>query len=148
MSEEEKKYNQIMSKNEITKEEAEDIIDEMYQFKNRILGENNTIYVDRIVTVQFTNLECASVRMLREVRCLESKVKKLEKELDKKDKLYNKALTDLVKAEKVIDLMVKELAIPGISIERMNLYNNVSPDKPIWNLIKEYFYKKVEEENE
>ena len=47
--------------------------------------------------------------------------------------------------EKTIDLMVKEIATAGKSIEIINLYNNVSPDIPIYDLVKEYFYKKAEE---
>ena len=54
-------------------------------------------------------------------------------ELNKKDKLYNKALTDLVKAEKVIDLIVESWKQDDIRSVKE---------------IKEYFYKKVEEENE
>ena len=48
--------------------------------------------------------------------------------------------------DKVIDLMAYELALPGRSIEIVNLYSKVSPDKPIYDLVKEYFYKKAEEE--
>lgn len=55
-------------------------------------------------------------------------------------------LSGIEKLQKVIDLMVKEIAKAGKGIEIINLYNNVSPDKPIYDLVKEYFYKKAEEQ--
>lgn len=49
------------------------------------------------------------------------------------------------KLQKVIDLMAYEIALPGRSIEIIQLLNNINPDKPIYDLVKEHFYKKVEE---
>lgn len=82
LSEEEKYYNKIMKQDKMSIEEAENIIDEMYQDKYKIIEENNTIYVDRLDEVKFTNLEFASARMLREVQNLRRKLEKLQKEAD------------------------------------------------------------------
>lgn len=81
----EKPYNQILDKKEMSKEEAEKIIDDMYHDKTKVYGEGNVVHVDLIGTVKFTNLEFASVRLLREVVSLENdidKIKKLLKELE------------------------------------------------------------------
>lgn len=83
LSEEEKYYNKIMKQDKMSIEEAENIIDEMYQDKYKIIEENNTIYVDRLDEVKFTNLEFASVRMLREVQSLRRKLEKLQKEIER-----------------------------------------------------------------
>ena len=80
MDKEEKYYNKIMKQDKMSLEEAKNIIDEMYQDKYKIIEENNTIYVDRLDEVKFTNLEFASVRMLREVQSLRRKLEKLQKE--------------------------------------------------------------------
>lgn len=82
MLSEEKYYNKIMKQDKMSIEEAENIIDEMYQDKYKIIEANNTIYVDRLDEVKFTNLEFASVRMLREVQSLRRKLEKLQKEAD------------------------------------------------------------------
>ena len=76
MLSEEKYYNKIMKQDKMSLEEAKNIIDEMYQDKYKIIEENNTIYVDRLDEVKFTNLEFASVRMLREVQSLRRKLEK------------------------------------------------------------------------
>ena len=76
MDKEEKYYNKIMKQDKMSLEEAKNIIDEMYQDKYKIIEENNTIYVDRLDEVKFTNLEFASVRMLREVQSLRRKLEK------------------------------------------------------------------------
>ena len=69
-------YNQIMNKKEMTADEAIDIIDEMYQDRMKQIEENNTIYVDKIENVEFTNLEFAGVILLREVQSLRRELKK------------------------------------------------------------------------
>lgn len=80
MDKEEKYYNKIMKQDKMSLEEAENTIDDMYQDKYKIIEANNTIYVDRLDEVKFTNLEFASVRMLREVQSLRRKLEKLQKE--------------------------------------------------------------------
>lgn len=82
MNKEEKKYNQILDKKEMSKEEAEKIIDEMYHDKIKVYGEGNVVHVDLIGTVKFTNLEFASVRILREEIWLQGEVEKRLKEID------------------------------------------------------------------
>lgn len=90
MLSEEKYYNKIMKQDKMSLEEAKNIIDEMYQDKYKIIEENNTIYVDRLDEVKFTNLEFASVRMLREVQSLRRKLEKqqqiLQELLESSDK--------------------------------------------------------------
>lgn len=69
-------WEQIMCKDKMTIEEAEEIIDNMYQDRNKILqkaGETETeviFDVAKLDEVKFTNLEFASVRALREIQSL------------------------------------------------------------------------------
>lgn len=79
---EEKYYNKIMTNDKMYIEEAENIIDEMYQDKHKIIEENNKIDLNKLNDVKFTNLEFASVRMLREVKRLTRIVKNLKQEND------------------------------------------------------------------
>lgn len=74
-------WEQIMTKEKMVIEEAETIIDDMYQDRNKILqktGETETeviFDVAKLDEVKFTNLEFASVRALREIQSLRRKLK-------------------------------------------------------------------------
>ncbi|MDO4282367.1 MAG: hypothetical protein Q4D02_01910 [Clostridia bacterium] len=122
MSEEEKKayYNKIMVQDTMSVEEAESIIDDMYQDKYKVIEEKNTIYLDRLDDVKFTNLEFASVRMLREIQSLRRKLEEQQKELSTKDKVMRKMA------------------------ECINDEFGCGEDTAYWI---EYFYKKVEDKN-
>ena len=63
-------WQQEMKTDKMSLEEALNVVDSMYQDRYKIVQENNTIYVDRLKNVEFTNLEFASVRLLREVQSL------------------------------------------------------------------------------
>lgn len=65
---------QIMTKDKMSLEEAETIINDMYQDRNKILENNNVIDISRINDVIFSNLEFASVIVLREIQSLERKL--------------------------------------------------------------------------
>lgn len=71
-------WEQIMIKEKMTIEEAETIIDDMYQDRNKIISTKNdkgvTIHLDRLDDVKFTSLEFASVRALREIQSLRRKL--------------------------------------------------------------------------
>lgn len=67
-------WEQIMTKDKMSLEEAETIINDMYQDRNKILENNNVIDVSRLDDVKFTNLEFASVRAIREIQSLERKL--------------------------------------------------------------------------
>lgn len=73
-------WEQIMTEEKMTIEEAETVIDDMYQDRNKILiktGETETeviFDVAKLDKVQFTNLEFASVRALREIQSLRRKL--------------------------------------------------------------------------
>ena len=119
---EEKYYNKIMMCDSMTVEEAENIIDEMYQDKYKIIEENNTIYLNRLDEVKFTNLEFASVRMLREVQSLERKLEELQKENEDLRKGQNSLMQSRkkwkdryyklkAKSRKVIDLMAQNIEL-------------------------------------
>ena len=69
-------WEQIMTKDKMPLEEAETIINDMYQDRNKILENNNVIDISRLDDVKFTNLEFASVRAIREIQSLESKLDK------------------------------------------------------------------------
>lgn len=75
-------WEQIMTKDEMTIEEALTIIDDMYQDRYKIMSqktEKETIVdLSKMDYIRFTNLEWASVRVLREVQSLNHKFKKLE----------------------------------------------------------------------
>ena len=119
---EEKYYNKIMKQDKMSLKEAENIIDEMYQDKYKIIEENNTIYVDRLDEVKFTNLEFASVRMLREVQSLRRKLEKLQKENEELRKRQNGLMQSRkkwkdryyklkAKSRKIIDLMAQNIEL-------------------------------------
>lgn len=67
-------WEQIMTKDKMSLEEAETIINDMYQDRNKILENNNVIDISRLNDVKFTNLEFASVIVLREIQSLERKL--------------------------------------------------------------------------
>ena len=75
-------WEQIMTKDEMTIEEALTIIDDMYQDRYKIMSqktEKETIVdLSKMDYIKFTNLEWASVRALREVQSLNYKLEKLE----------------------------------------------------------------------
>ena len=109
-SEEEKKayYNQIMRVETMTIEEAENIIDDMYQEKYEIIEEKIEngvkIYLDKLKDVKFTYLEFASVRMLREVQKLRRELEKQQKEIERlyKDN-YRLDRENQLKFERAVD---------------------------------------------
>lgn len=74
-------WEQIMAKDEMTIEEALTIIDDMYQDRYKIMSqktEKETIVdLSKMDYIRFTNLEWASVRVLREVQSLNHKFKKI-----------------------------------------------------------------------
>ena len=79
-----------MTKDEMTIEEALTIIDDMYQDRYKIMSqktEKETIVdLSKMDYIKFTNLEWASVRVLREVQSLNHKFKKLEDKIKAKMK--------------------------------------------------------------
>ena len=81
-------WEQIMTKDEMTIEEALTIIDDMYQDRYKIMSqktEKETIVdLGKMDYIKFTNLEWASVRVLREVQSLNHKFKKLEDKIKAK----------------------------------------------------------------
>lgn len=88
----EKNYNKIMRKRKMSINEAEKIIDDMYQDKYKIMEQRNeegiTIDISEMDKIAFTNLEFASVRVLREIQSLRNKVEKQEKENTDLKELY------------------------------------------------------------
>lgn len=92
-------WEQIMTKEKMTSEEAERIIDDMYQDRNKILRktqetETEVIFdVAKLDDVKFTNLEFASVRALREIQSLRRELKnsipksKIQEKIDELEKL-------------------------------------------------------------
>lgn len=81
-------WEQIMTKDEMTIEEALTIIDDMYQDKYKIMEQKTdtgvTIDLSKMDEITFTNLEFASVRVLREVQSLNHKLEKLEDKIKAK----------------------------------------------------------------
>ena len=87
-------WEQIMTKDEMTIEEALTIIDDMYKDRYKIMSqktEKETIVdLSKMDYIRFTNLEWASVRVLREVQSLNYKFKKLEDKIKASAKLENR----------------------------------------------------------
>lgn len=118
-------WEQIMVKDKMTIEEAETIIDDMYQDRNKILrkaGETETeviFDVAKLDEVQFTNLEFASIRVLREIQGLRRKIEKqnleitsLQMEHNHDLKMIDEVKGEVVKLYKMIDLMAEQLTTP------------------------------------
>jgi len=89
---ENKYYNQRMTKNKMSIDEAETIIDDMYQDKYKIMSQRTntgvTIDLSKMDEVTLTNLEFASVRALREVQSLRHKIEKENRENTDLKELY------------------------------------------------------------
>ena len=85
-------WQQKMKTDKMSLEEALNVVDSMYQDRYKIIRENDTIYVDRLKDVKFTNLEFASVILLREVQSLQSKLKKSITKQDIKDLIENETI--------------------------------------------------------
>lgn len=80
-------WQQEMTTNKMSLEEALSIVDEMCQDRYKIIEKNNTIYVDKLNDIKFTNLEFASVRLLREVQSLQYKLENSIPKQKVKDKI-------------------------------------------------------------
>lgn len=89
---ENKYYNQVMTKKEMSIDEAEKIIDDMYQDKYKIMEQQTesgvVIDVSKMDEVTLTNFEFASVRALREIQSLRHKIEKHNKENTDLKELY------------------------------------------------------------
>lgn len=97
-------WDKIMTAERMTLEEAINIVDEMYQDRYKTIEEKTeegtTIHLEKIGDVKFTNLEFASVILLREVQSLQSKLENSIPKQKIKDKielhkyyLLNQAIT-------------------------------------------------------
>ena len=87
MLSEEKYYNKISENTIMSVEDAKNIINDMRNDKFKIIGK-----------VKYTNLETATIRMLKEAQSLERKLEKLQKEITR---LQNKLL-DKIEGTKII----------------------------------------------
>ena len=108
-----KVWESIMIADTMTAEEAIDIVDTMYQDRYKVIEEKNkdgiTIHVNKIDDVRFTNLEFASVRLLREVQSLQRNLsnsiskQEVKEKFEKIQSLYEKNLieVDLKEVEKI-----------------------------------------------
>ena len=79
-------WEQIMTKDEMTIEEALTIIDDMYQDRYKIMSQKTEkekiVDLSKMDYIKFTNLEWASVRVLREVQSLRHEMEKQSKEIE------------------------------------------------------------------
>lgn len=125
---EKKKYNQILDKKEMSKEEAEKIIDEMYHDKIKVYGEGNVVHVDLIGTVKFTNLEFASVRILREEIWLQGEVEKRLKEIDSLYKMMSAKDDEIEYLADKIEQMKEDYQILKDDIEGHNVVYVDTPE--------------------
>ena len=92
-------WEQIMTKDEMTIDEALTIIDDMYQDRYKIMSqktEKETIVdLSKMDYIKFTNLEWASVRTLREVQSLNYELEKLQDKIKAKIEEYREQIEEL-----------------------------------------------------
>lgn len=97
MSEEEKYYNKISKNTIMSVEDAKNIINDMRNDKFKIIGK-----------VKYTNLETATIRMLKEAQSLERKLERLKQE-NKRIKYFSSNLfIDDYIPKRVIKNKIKE----------------------------------------
>lgn len=84
-------WDQIMTIEKMTLEEAINIVDDMYQDRYKTIEEKTeegtTVHLEKIDDVKFTNLEFASVRLLREVQSLQRKLENSTREKKNEDRI-------------------------------------------------------------
>lgn len=110
---EKKIWESIMAADTMTAEEAIDIVDTMYQERYKVIEEKSEdgiiIHINKIDDVKFTNLEFASIRLLREVQSLQRNLsntipkQEIKGKFEKIQSLYEKNLkeVDLKEVEKI-----------------------------------------------
>ena len=120
-------WEQIMIEEKMTIEEAETIIDDMYQDRHKIIEEGNgrgvTIHVDKLDDVKFTNLEFASVRALREIQSLRRKVENSIPEFKIKNLIAQiESAIEFMKTDKTkIKVVLSEQKEKDLRLEIMHL---------------------------
>ena len=79
---------------ELTLKEAEKIVDDMYQKRWVECGieDGNTIHMGNLDKLQYTELESASILLLRTEIRLQQENKKYKEEIDERDERINKAI--------------------------------------------------------
>ena len=91
------KWEQIMTTNKMSVDEAIDIVDEMYQDRYKAIEKDDTILINKLDDIKFTNLEFASVILLREVQSLQSNLGNSipkQKVKDKIEEVHNMKFED------------------------------------------------------
>ena len=88
-----------MNKEEITLEEAENYIDNIYQHKFDDMEEikedgTQVVYINGLDNLEFNDFEIASFRLLREEQILKYKNEQLKERIDKATNLYLKTLAE------------------------------------------------------
>lgn len=120
-------WEQIMIEEKMTIEEAETIIDDMYQDRHKIIEERNgrgvTIHLDKLDDVKFTNLEFASVRALREIQSLRRKVENSIPEFKIKNLIAQiESAIEFMKTDKTkIKVVLSEQKEKDLRLEIMHL---------------------------
>ena len=84
----ESKGEDEMNKEEITLEQAEDIVDNMYQqrFKECKVDDENKVHIDNVDNVTFNKLEKASISLLRTEISQKSEIERLNGIIDELEK--------------------------------------------------------------
>ena len=82
-----------MNKTFLTIEEAEDIVDNMYQKRWEECGiiDENAIHMGNLDNLEFTELEKASILLLRTELRLKRENQQLKQQLEQRDNIINKA---------------------------------------------------------
>lgn len=116
--EQDKMWDTICESKQMSLEEAEDIVDKMYQDRMSQIQKGDTIYVNLLDDTKFTNLEFASVILLREVQLLQSKLDKcvsldeIQKTVNTLTKYYKEHTGDDKVVTQVMSLQILTSLLP------------------------------------
>lgn len=124
-------WEQKMTTEKMSLEEAINVVDAMYQDRYKIIEENDTVYVDRLKDVKFTNLEFASVILLRGIQSLQSKLK---------NSIPKQAVIDKIKE---LDIAILECEYDDDDVEEYK--NDVEKEKRILLIKKSALEELLEE---
>lgn len=147
----------------MTDEEKEEINKLKEKYQTEFLDDYELRFIFNVIQTQqeeIERLECNNEILQGEIDRIGTKALKLEAgsstddviaEIEKKDRLYHRALSDLVKSDrenikknKVIDLILEKQA--GSSCLNIYCKKRNKKDKCL-ECVKEYFINKVEKEN-
>lgn len=112
---------------ELTLEETENIVDNMYQNRWKECGveDGNTIHMGNLDNLQYNELESASILLLRTEIRLQQEIKKLQRE-NEKNKHYKTLYQSLKRQKEELRSWLEEGKRVSIAHENMKSVNFIS----------------------